>query len=460
MSAFGIVAIIVLPVLGGLIAWAGDVIGYRLGKSRRTLFGLRPRTTARLVGVAVGVGLPLVGLATALVGSGYARQALFELDHLIARQDELQTENRQLEARVRTAREQARTARQQADATLLQANDAKGRLLEARRRLRQAESGLGRARRSLTRLQGQVATLKAVERNLKASKEDLKAQVGRLQGRLYGLEAQVKTTDEALTQRTRELQDLETRRDELQKAYLLQRAVVSGPVLFEPDYELIRVVLPTRQREDEVAATLTQVLLAASEAAHERGVPLGPTARAVKVMGPLPPDWNPAAALPSEEEIIRYVARELRALETEKAVVSVRVDRRVFEGEDVPARVAFTWLPHRLVFRSGEVIYAVTIDGGGTRTEIFNQLWNLITKLVRREAQDKGLLPNPRTGEYGTLPSDELLDALDQVAARDAPTRVEVRAARDTYNSDALSVEIEVADERQSSRRTGRGARG
>lgn len=460
MSAFGIVAIIVLPILGGLIAWAGDVIGYRLGKSRRSLFGLRPRTTARLVGVAVGVGLPLVGLATALIGSGYARQALFQLDQLIARQDELQTQNRQLETRVSTAREQARTARQQADNSLLQANDAKERLVEARGRLRQAEAGLGRARQSLNRLRGQVGTLKAVERNLRASKEDLKAQVGVLQGNLKSLDAKVKTADATLAQRAKDLEDLEARRDALQKAYLLQRAVVSGPVLFEPDYELIRVVLRTQQGADEMAATLTQVLLAAGEAAHERGVPLGPLGRAVKVMGPVPPDWNPTAHLPTEEEIIRYVSKELRDLETDRAVVSVRVDRRVFEGEDVPARVAFTWRPYKLVFRSGEVIYAATIDGAGSRTEIFNQLWNLITKLVRREAQDKGLLPNPKTGEYGSLPSDELLDALDEVSGRDAPVRVEVKAARDTYNSDALNIRIEVADAQQSHRPTQRRPRG
>ena len=35
---FIVVTVISLLVLGGFIAWAGDVIGYRLGKSRRSLF--------------------------------------------------------------------------------------------------------------------------------------------------------------------------------------------------------------------------------------------------------------------------------------------------------------------------------------------------------------------------------------------------------------------------------------
>ena len=37
MSVFTLLALIVLPILGGLIAWAGDIIGYRLGKSRPVL---------------------------------------------------------------------------------------------------------------------------------------------------------------------------------------------------------------------------------------------------------------------------------------------------------------------------------------------------------------------------------------------------------------------------------------
>ena len=62
MSTYTILALVILRILGGIIAWVGDVLGYRLGKSRRSLFGLRPRSTARLVAVSVGVALPLLTL--------------------------------------------------------------------------------------------------------------------------------------------------------------------------------------------------------------------------------------------------------------------------------------------------------------------------------------------------------------------------------------------------------------
>ena len=109
MSTFGWFALIVLPVLGGLIAWAGDVIGYRLGKSRRSLFGLRPRSTARLVGIVVGVALPLVGVTTALLGSRDARDAVFHIDELRREQSQLTRQNQSLRQQIQTAHQQADT---------------------------------------------------------------------------------------------------------------------------------------------------------------------------------------------------------------------------------------------------------------------------------------------------------------------------------------------------------------
>ncbi len=42
MEAYTTYLFAILAVVGGVIAWLGDVIGARLGKRRRTLFGLRP----------------------------------------------------------------------------------------------------------------------------------------------------------------------------------------------------------------------------------------------------------------------------------------------------------------------------------------------------------------------------------------------------------------------------------
>ncbi len=112
MTTYTIVALVVLPVLGGVIAWMGDVIGYRLGKSRRSLFSLRPRSTARLVAVAIGVVLPLLTMFVAAVGSKNVRVALFQLDELQTNIADLQAQNTTLKASAATLRQQIKNNRE------------------------------------------------------------------------------------------------------------------------------------------------------------------------------------------------------------------------------------------------------------------------------------------------------------------------------------------------------------
>ncbi|MGB4529751.1 MAG: DUF3084 domain-containing protein, partial [Bacillota bacterium] len=48
---YGAALIILLILLGGVIAYVGDVVGRRVGRQRLTLFGLRPKHTSVVVAV-------------------------------------------------------------------------------------------------------------------------------------------------------------------------------------------------------------------------------------------------------------------------------------------------------------------------------------------------------------------------------------------------------------------------
>jgi predicted nuclease with TOPRIM domain len=54
--------LLIAGVLGGIIAYSGDVIGRRIGRKHLRLFGLRPKTTGIVVAVASGVGVALVSV--------------------------------------------------------------------------------------------------------------------------------------------------------------------------------------------------------------------------------------------------------------------------------------------------------------------------------------------------------------------------------------------------------------
>ena len=56
---FVLLFFLLLIPLSGFIAWAGDRIGHKIGKRRHSLLGLRPRHTATLMTVVVGMGIAL-----------------------------------------------------------------------------------------------------------------------------------------------------------------------------------------------------------------------------------------------------------------------------------------------------------------------------------------------------------------------------------------------------------------
>lgn len=84
ISSFSIVLIIVLVLASGVIAYLGDLLGHRIGKRRIKLFGLRPKTTAKIVTVFIGISIMLVTFVVLVTFSKEARIAIFEMDKYTA----------------------------------------------------------------------------------------------------------------------------------------------------------------------------------------------------------------------------------------------------------------------------------------------------------------------------------------------------------------------------------------
>lgn len=104
------VAIILIPTLilvSGVVAFVGNQVGRNIGRRRLSVLGLRPRYTAQIITVATGMLITLVTLATVLLVSNDARQALFHLG-------ELQEQTRRLESQI---------AQQEAELHALQVRD-------------------------------------------------------------------------------------------------------------------------------------------------------------------------------------------------------------------------------------------------------------------------------------------------------------------------------------------------
>lgn len=497
MSIFTLLALVILPILGGFIAWAGDIIGYRLGKSRRSLLGLRPRSTARFVAVLVGVVLPVVTMIVAAAGSENVRIALFRLTELKQQRAELEEKNTQLAASAESSRLQKENAQRQYE-------EARRRLVAARADLQVAESVLRKAQVELNTARSERKRLQAQLTELQATRRQLQADLARTQGVLATTAETLATTQRALRQAERDEEEAKTRlaaaeeriaeledrrakleiqatnlrlateraevelrraqeqlkpvRDELEaKVARLEQmgeqleqmkqalanagalwgreAILAGSseVRYEPGTELTRGYIDARQSLAQIEVSVRELEVLASKSVLAAGVKPGDNGLGVRLVLPSPSEVRPGE-LPAEADVIRLVARTILEGKAEQYVVVVAVVFRSFVDDDRQVAVGLFVRPNALVYPRGTVIAQRVIDGSRPRAEVFQRLWGLLGEL-RVAAQQAEVMRDPKTGQYGQVPAESILQALDELLARKQPLRVDAVAAEDVYVS-------------------------
>ncbi|MCX7599698.1 MAG: DUF3084 domain-containing protein [Armatimonadetes bacterium] len=537
MNVFLLITLIGLPIAGAVIAWLGDLIGYRVGKSRRTVFGLRPRTTARLIGVVVGAVLPLLGLGMAAVGSQQVRTALLHLQDIQQRNRELAMETEKLLDDQKRLREEAKKASTAAEEARREASAARGQLNEAQQQLDALEGQLSQAQRGLSQVRSQLSTARKTLAQAHQRLAALQQQRDSLQQRVRNLQAEAKRLSDKLAladqqarkieqerlaalarlrETTQKLSEAEARRDaalgeaeklraeadelraavadlerqrqqlanetELYKRRLSEttseleaqqkkladaerqvraageylerlraefarrlaeeRLIEESPVVIEPGEEIVRATVSARQTRDQLEATLAETMVLANQAAVLRGVVPDARGKALILVRPLPPRAVPGERL-DEEDIIYGVAERMLSSGEESFLVLVRSLERHFAAERRPLMVEMRITPDKVRFRANEVILTLRFEAGVAGAEVLRRLLGLRTRL-REIAQDRGLLPDPRTGEYGVLLADQMLEAVERVSKAKTPTELRVLAARDVRTAEPLAVNLEV----------------
>lgn len=127
----------------------------------------------------------------------------------------------------------------------------------------------------------------------------------------------------------------------------------------------------------------------------------------------------------------------------EDQVVFVIAHQNVFLKEPVP--VIFQSSPNKLVFRQGELITSITIDGRKSRDTIFNLLYGLMRSNVRTVALKKGIIQDFVTGEIRSeLKMSDIVDTAWRISQMRRPVKVEVEAKKDIYSTDSLDIELKL----------------
>lgn len=195
------VALGVTVLVGGLIAYAGDVIGRRFGKRRASIFGLRPRHTAVVITSVTGVLISLLTTVALFLAVSPVREVILKGEAAIRAGKRLRAENARLQresTEVREAVMRVRREREEAD---------KQRGIAVAQRTR-AEQELNVVRTSLAAAQAAVARARAArsvaERAAQAARAQVREERAAARTLAQNNEA-LRTQNAELTERSRDL---------------------------------------------------------------------------------------------------------------------------------------------------------------------------------------------------------------------------------------------------------------
>lgn len=271
--------VLLLVVLAGIIAFAGDRLGTYVGRRRLTLFGARPRRTGQIVGIMAGILIMLTTLGVLAIAFQNATQTLLNFQRTLDELTQLRTQERILNERVREANlelEALRTELEQARETIRTAEEQRDAALEARDAAQQERDGLLAQRDDLAEQVAEaVAEVDAAEARLLTTQQDLdQAMAEADQARADRDEAQADAdqaraaADEAQAEAVRLEQEIADARGQLDSANEQLRALQEDLVDVELRLAAAEAQVLTAQQDLQQA----EAARAEAEAARDQAV--------------------------------------------------------------------------------------------------------------------------------------------------------------------------------------------
>ena len=399
---YGLPLLVILILLGGIIAYLGDRIGMRVGRSRLTLFGLRPKHTSVVITIATGILIVAASLTVLSVASEEVRTALFRLREI---QEALATTRLQYEGVVEElARQRAELERTQA-----QRDAATQELAVAEERLRRIGAEYEQAVAALQEAQENLEFTRQRVSNLQQIGEELQRRIEEMQGRIAEMEAEIEV--------------LET---QIRAANLQLDIVRGGELAFQAGDIVLAEVIEGGAPQPEIEEKLLALLERADLLAVQRGARL--------------PGAQPPTALQLPDGVFEGAARIL-AGSSQRWVVRVVSLYNTTVGE--PLTVDIALVEEQLIYRQGETIAETVVEGqasGLVRDELIRLLQSVYDAAIAR-----GMLTDEDGFVSEGVSLQEFVDTISRVEQMGGPARVKAVAAEDTYNTQwPLRIRLEV----------------
>lgn len=418
---YGWVMLFILSVMGGIIAYLGDKIGSRVGKRKIVLFGLRPKYTSIVITILTGISIAVVTLGVMFVLSQNVRIALFGMH-------QLQMQKAELEAQRDTLQKQAEAlGNELADKNSLIASNEellKQQQAQLDRKneeirltqldLQQAQQARDDKTRQLSIIQVAMDEAKTDKEEAEAARDAAVSDKEKAQKDLTMLEEtkqQMMTTIQTLDQRIRLLNQTMTH-------------IREGFVIFRAGEVLSSIVLNGGMNE---AATRQEV----SQAMNQTNTMI---CRRLGIQ-----DENAVLVYISPDEF-ESVIHELQQSGNKKKLLRVIAAGNIMLGE--PTLVHIEMYDNQLVYHRGETVYEAKLPAQES-TENTELLVLRFLHNVNKNAQMRGMLPDPLTGNVGAVTVTEMFDAIAKIKSYSG-SNVVLRAVTmsDTYTAGPLGVDI------------------
>jgi uncharacterized protein (DUF3084 family) len=169
--------VVLLILLAGVIAYAGDRLGMLVARRRLSLFGIRPRRTGQIVGVVAGILIMLTTLVVLALAFRGATQAIINAQQIGEELNRLRAERLTLEGEIRTL---------------------EGQIGTLERRLDSASETIGKARDQLLLVEKERDAALSARDSAQDSVDALRAERGQLQVQVAGLQQQFSQMSEEL----------------------------------------------------------------------------------------------------------------------------------------------------------------------------------------------------------------------------------------------------------------------
>lgn len=369
---------VVIVLASGLIAYVGDFVGRKMGRKRLTLFGLRPRHTAIVISISVGMIIAILTLtATLLVNKGI-RDAFFRLDQLRADLDQQRKALHLTQNELSTAKAQTQRIKQQ--------------LTHQSSELEITNTSLSNSKKQRIIIQNELQnanqSLDEVKKRLHENEAQLKLKREQLAHANAGLTFTAKSRDDTYKQLTAlkelrlKLEDEVGWWEERVKALTELARASFSPLAIAYGQEIVSGLMPTKNTVEAKKVILARIITIAEGVVRQHSVELAPKAAPLIFIAS---EKGSIIRVSAKEAIDILLQRLEKLLPTDAVIVRMTPMNNVpVNGPAFIAVDKMELIPRKDVYAAGDLVARVTFEVTN-KTTVAELLGKVADDLLREE---------------------------------------------------------------------------